>query len=261
MTDPNDVYDALTKALNALNAKIDAIGQNQSKILDILMQKINAMPGEVYISAYEKHKIRDDVGQYIETIPHFSTTAACIPGGKGARLLLLSNVIEWARPAPGDIILEFGVWRGESLSLLSQKTNAKVYGFDSFTGMPQDEHFYKKGQFNNPDGVVYPLRDNAELVKGWFEDTIPPFMEQHDVSKAKIVHIDCDIYSSTVQILQIADKLKPGTFIVFDEYWNWPGWRDGEFKAWHEYIERSGRTYEYAGYIDGYQQVAIKLLT
>jgi hypothetical protein len=63
------------------------------------------------------------------------------------------------------------------------------------------------------------------------------------------LHIDCDIYSSTVDILQgVGDRLQAGTIVLFDEYFNYSGWRHHEFKAWQEFVAANDISYEYLGF-------------
>jgi hypothetical protein len=54
--------------------------------------------------------------------------------------------------------------------------------------------------------------------------------------------------------------LRPGCIIVFDEYFNYPDWREGEYKAFTEYLARSRRAFEYIGYVRHDRQVAVRLL-
>ena len=60
---------------------------------------------------------------------------------------------------------------------------------------------------------------NCRLTPGWFRDTIPEFLRQRDDAIA-FVNIDCDIYSSTREVLfGLGDQLSPGTVLYFDELW------------------------------------------
>ena len=56
----------------------------------------------------------------------------------------------------------------------------------------------------------------------------------------------------------LQDRIVSGTIIVFDEYWNYPGWEQHEFRAWQE----QARPYRYVGYVRGgnYQPVAVQVL-
>jgi hypothetical protein len=44
---------------------------------------------------------------------------------------------------------------------------------------------------------------------------------------------------------------------VFDEYLNYPGWRDHEFRAFQEFVAETGRQYEYLSVVPSHQQVAV----
>ncbi len=51
--------------------------------------------------------------------------------------------------------------------------------------------------------------ENIEFVKGWFDDTIPPFMQEYD-DNVVFIHIDCDTYQSTKTVLtQFSERMKP----------------------------------------------------
>jgi hypothetical protein len=47
---------------------------------------------------------------------------------------------------------------------------------------------------------------------------------------------------------------------VFDEYLNYPGWQDHEFKAFQEFIAETGLKYRYLGYVATNVQVAVQIL-
>jgi hypothetical protein len=158
------------------------------------------------------------------------------------------------------IYTEFGVFQGASLKFISARTDRKVYGFDSFEGLPEDwilnfdkDHFKVKG--------LPAVGSNVNLVKGWYDETVPKFAGENDDPIA-FSHIDCDLYSSTKTIFDhLGDRLQPGSVIVFDEYFNYPGWRtDGEFPAFIEFVEKSGLKFEYLGYTGGSACAAVKFL-
>jgi hypothetical protein len=72
------------------------------------------------------------------------------------------------------------------------------------------------------------------------------------------MHMDADLYSSTKTVFDtLADRIVPGTVIVFDEFFNYPGWKRGESKAFAEMVAARGLKFEYLGYAD--QQVAVKV--
>ena len=160
------------------------------------------------------------------------------------RFDLLRFALERA-PAEG-LVLEFGVEKGASITCLGRATAREVHGFDSFEGLPEDWHgtAETRGKFSL-GGRLPPVPDNVTLHKGWFDETLPPFLARNP-GPAALVHVDCDIYASTRTVLALlAPRIVPGTVIVFDEYFNYHGWRQHEYKAFQEFIASSGREYDY----------------
>jgi hypothetical protein len=156
-------------------------------------------------------------------------------------------------------VLEFGVATGRTLNQFARWLPHKtVYGFDGFEGLPEDwTSRMRRGFFARKH--VPRVRKNCELVVGWFDQTLPGFVKKHQDPIA-LLHVDCDLYSSTVTILNnLKDQIVPGTVIVFDEYINYPGWQLDEFKAWQEHIKAWGIKYEYIGRVSRHQKVAIRI--
>ena len=127
--------------------------------------------------------------------------------------------------------LEFGVWKGRSSNFFSKFIN-KLYCFDSFEGLKEDWVGNKvpKGYFNL-NKKIPKLNSNIEPIVGWVEDTLDDFLKKHN-PKINFVHMDMDTYSPTKFTLE---KLKPylvkDAIILFDELYNYPGWKNGEHKA------------------------------
>jgi len=163
------------------------------------------------------------------------------------RLALLGFAL--ARAPSEGLVLEFGVEKGASLTHLARLTPRIVHGFDSFEGLPGDWSGTKeaKGAFSLR-GKLPKVPANAKLHVGWFDQTLPDFLAG-DPQRCALVHVDCDIYASTVSIFAgLKGRIEPGTVIVFDEYFNYPGWRQHEYKAFQEFIADSGLAYRYLGF-------------
>lgn len=154
-------------------------------------------------------------------------------------------------------VVEFGVAGGISLGIISKQAEKlvptrKVFGFDSFEGLPEEwspnPHLvFAKGCFSyDPPDV----RDNVELIKGWFEDTIPVWKEVH-FGPVAFLHIDSDLYSSCATILtELNDQIVPGTIILFDELINYMNWEEGEWKALQEWLTKYDReVYELSNHV------------
>ena len=54
--------------------------------------------------------------------------------------------------------------------------------------------------------------------------------------------------SSKYVLDQLADRMRVGTVIMFDEYYNYPNWREHEYKAWQEFVVEHKIGYRYAGF-------------
>jgi len=155
------------------------------------------------------------------------------------------------------LIMEFGVASGKTISRIAGRTRSTVYGFDSFEGLPEAwRSGFDKGAFA---GDLPPVPENVKLIKGWFSETLPDFLMAHP-EPVTFLHIDCDLYSSTKTIFDLlAPRLNPGCVIVFDEYWNYPGWKQHEQKAFFEFLKQTGMQYRYDSFVPSHQQVCVVL--
>jgi hypothetical protein len=159
------------------------------------------------------------------------------------------------------LFLEFGVYKGDSINRLAGlKPEVHWHGFDSFVGLPEAWTLgARRGAFSVA-GRLPPVRDNVTLIKGFFEDTLAPFAAAYRGEKVAFLHVDCDLYSATRTIFQyLGDMLQPGAIVLFDEFINYPGWQDGEYKAFMEFATEGKRSFEYIGYVRTGGQVAVRL--
>lgn len=143
------------------------------------------------------------------------------------------------------LFLEFGVFAGNTINMYSAaRPDVTFYGFDSFEGLPEDWFAFSKKAFSL-NGNLPPVNKNVELIKGWFDETLPPFLEKHP-GHVSFVSIDCDLYSSTKTVLDLlAPRIGPGTMIYFDEYFGFYGWQEHEFKAFQEFVTKYNIKYQY----------------
>lgn len=154
-----------------------------------------------------------------------------------------------SRAPKAGLVLEFGVEKGASLRHLAGLRAAPVHGFDSFEGLPGDWSGTREaaGAFSRK-GRLPQVPANAKLHVGWFDQTLPAFLAR-EPGPCALIHVDCDIYVSTRIIFeQLRPRIVPGTVIVFDEYFNYPGWRGHEYKAFQEFIAATGLAYRYLGF-------------
>jgi hypothetical protein len=147
----------------------------------------------------------------------------------------------------GGLFAEFGVWQGSWLRQMAELRNVPFYGFDSFEGLPEPWSMYERGYFDL-GGVLPDMPPNVELVKGWFDETLPDFLERHR-GPISFAHVDCDLYTSSKIVFDLAgDRFVEGSQIVLDDFMLEPGWQREEHRAFFEFIERTGWRFEYTGY-------------
>ncbi len=158
--------------------------------------------------------------------------------------------------------LEFGVADGVSINYIAGKIGDRiVHGFDSFEGLP--EHWFDGvglGVFDR-GGVPPDVHANVRLHRGLFDVSLPAFVAAEGAGPVAFVHVDCDLYASTREVFaQLGDRIVSGTIIVFDEYFNFPGWRNQEHKAFQEFVRERNLQYAYLTYDRIQSTVAVKIL-
>jgi len=149
------------------------------------------------------------------------------------------------------LFLEFGVFQGASINYISSKLPNKIFhGFDSFEGLKEDWSGWSltKGAFNL-DGKLPPVNSNVELIKGWFDQTLPGFMNNQSNQYIQWLHIDCDTYEATKTVFEcLESNIQSGTLILFDEFFGYRGWEIGEYKAFQEFINKTKLQFKYKAF-------------
>ncbi len=116
--------------------------------------------------------------------------------------------------------LEFGVSGGHSFTWWVKKNShpdSTFSGFDTFEGLPEDWGGFRQGAMS----ADIPLIDDKRVsfYKGLFQETLPGFVKNLDVSHRKVILMDADMFTSTLYVLTtIAPYLKKGDIILFDQF-------------------------------------------
>lgn len=159
---------------------------------------------------------------------------------------------------------EFGTFQGFSLinfykTLMYFEKNEglkivnKIYAFDSFQGLPEEYNdkrlvnydVFNKGDYScSKQQLISNLNKKScnisrfEFVEGFFADSLSK-INFKTMSKASIVHIDVDLYSSCADILMnLSNFIQDGTIIIFDDYFCYKGNpRYGVQAAFKEWLE------------------------
>jgi hypothetical protein len=158
--------------------------------------------------------------------------------------------------------LEFGVAGGTSFAWwvkANHHPDSRFHGFDTFEGLPEDWHFFKKGAFS----FDIPFMDDPRgvFIKGLFQHTVFKFLgdwaaKTDQAAYTRVMHMDADLYSSTLFALtSLAPYLREGDIIFFDEF-NIP---NHEFAAWLDFTRSYYLHYEVLGAVNNFYQVAMKV--
>jgi len=221
--------------------------------------------------------IRDCQGEAPAAAAHFDVVArddkglhflldswdyVCSAQGKADRLFSCSRkTLDFglSHAALSGLVLEFGVLHGSSINHLAGGCGQTVHGFDSFEGLPEDWGPNKAGAYST-GGRRPEVAANVELHAGWFEDSLPGFVRNHP-GAVRFMNVDCDLYSSTQTVFaHLADRIRPGSVIVFDEYLCTARWRADEYRAFQEAVAANAWRYRYLAH-NIFSKQSVVLLT
>ncbi|MDP4200785.1 MAG: TylF/MycF/NovP-related O-methyltransferase [Bacteroidota bacterium] len=133
----------------------------------------------------------------------------------------LYRYLKMSAPIAGSIA-ELGVYKGGAAKLTATvASNKKVFLFDTFEGMPNEQPIdkHKAGDFQ--DTSIERVSDllhgltNVVFRKGYFPDTAKGL----EAERFSFVHIDGDLYQSTLDALQFFyPRMAIGGIIILDDY-------------------------------------------
>jgi predicted O-methyltransferase YrrM len=180
--------------------------------------------------------------------PHFAGSAGDWAANQGkiaysTRAQAIELAVALSRDTPGNIV-ELGTWKGYSTRVIRDELwrarlwhpgtpRKRIFACDSFAGLAEDYEHLKAGTF----ATAVPKLFGVRIVNGFFEDTLTPELAA-EVGPVSFVHLDADLYSSTVTALKwLTPLVQPGTMLLFDEFM---GEDPAEARALAEWQEESG---------------------
>src|SRR4029079_12981242 len=102
-----------------------------------------------------------------------------------------------------------------TISFMAKKLRKwKLHGFDSFEGLPEAWSGFSLGAAAfSVNGRLPKVTSNVTLHRGWFNESLPVWLKDHP-GPVSLMHIDCDLYSSTKTIFDLlGDRLQPGSLL------------------------------------------------
>jgi O-methyltransferase len=155
--------------------------------------------------------------------------------------------------------LEFGVAGGHSFNwwmTTNSHPDSRFYGFDTFTGLPENFGPYKKGTFDTGNKIPVVKDERGKFYQGLFQQTLPGFLKNFDNSRKLIMMLDADLYTATLFTLtSLAPFLKKDDIIFFDEFVV----PTHEFMAYYQFINSYYLDLELIGAANNYYFVAFKV--
>jgi hypothetical protein len=163
------------------------------------------------------------------------------------------------KDAPIDY-LEFGVADGSSLRswcALNQHPGSRFFGFDSFTGLPEDWNPGRPKGMYNRDGIPPDIADpRVRFHVGLFQDSLAAFLDSFRPSNRLVVHNDSDLYSSTLYTLTMMERITaPDAVVIFDEFWD----ALHEYRALSDFSAAYRRPFKIIAATPGFCEVAVTL--
>lgn len=183
----------------------------------------------------------------------------------------------------GDVA-EFGTCHGDTASILAKSLNYYIQGyarserahdlsrrnlhlFDSFEGFPSAQSAEDRKSPHIRSGVWgagtatglsavellelcerYLPKEQIKIYEGWYKDTLCDIPAS---TRFALLHMDCDLYSSTYEVLDYLlenDQLSDGCAIFFDNWnSNRASPRFGERKAWADCVAKYQLEYSDSG--------------
>lgn len=179
--------------------------------------------------------------------------------GREQRRRIFLDIARFAhinRPISG-YYMEFGSHEANTMRMawdtFHRLFDWKFISFDSFEGLPEirtidKQEIWEAGKLKTAEDRFVATclrhgmqRDRLMTVKGFYDSSLTADLSQRLLPrKAAVVYVDCDLYHSTIPVLEfMVPFLQPGTIVVFDD-WNCflANPDKGERLAWREFRER-----------------------
>jgi O-methyltransferase len=176
---------------------------------------------------------------------------------ENTRILALAFAYLRSEGVNGDYA-EFGVSTGRTfveawrVAGSFDGSDRRFFAFDSFAGLPETEGVDATGRFHagefsrDRDSLEARMRragvppDRVHIVDGFFAETLAQ-PEQIPLEEVALAWVDCDLYASTVPVLDyLTPRLAQGAILLFDDWFCFKGdTAKGEARACGEWLERN----------------------
>ena len=202
-------------------------------------------------SSIDEHKIRNEKLEHFKHCPiprnHFLPNLGMFLSSRAlSRILFMDHIYKQIVDTQG-VVMEFGVWWGQNLSLFSNlrgiyepfNRHRKIVGFDTFTGFPSlhpkdgssnmmqlgglsttenyESYLHEHLRLQDQDNPLSHIR-RFELCKGDAVVEIDRYLDRNPHTIIALAYFDFDLYVPTKICLErIKNRLTKGSIVGFDE--------------------------------------------
>jgi O-methyltransferase len=158
--------------------------------------------------------------------------------------------------------LEFGTASGTSLRWWLERnrnTQSRFHAFDTFTGLPEDWGGVRAGTFTQQGKPPEVNDGRCTFHVGLFSQTLPPFLAGARLDRKLVVHVDPDLYSSTLYLLtMLASRMKTGDVLLLADFCSLRH-PTHVFRAFHDFVSAYGLDYEVLASSNFGHQTAVRV--
>ena len=164
----------------------------------------------------------------------------------------LVEAVRATQDVEGDVA-EVGVYKGGSAAMICEvKGDKTIHLFDTFQGLPKLGRYdkdtdYAQGQYAADIKSVRKRLEsysNVYFYKGLFPKTGEPIKNK----KFSLVHLDLDLYKSTLDALKFFwPRMNPRGIIISHDYQVDKSFPQGVFKAFAQYFKGTQKIYSELG--------------
>jgi O-methyltransferase len=239
-------------------------GQIVKGLFDISFAFYRMMIRFLYLRFWLWGLLTGNAGARLKAMTIYKVMPYSLVGWRGLEATYDAVLATRERGLSGSIV-ECGVARGGSAALMALSeartvSHRKIWLFDSYEGLPEptaDDHRDSVtgrhirplpkgsclGTFDQVSELLFDTlnldRNKITLVKGWFENTLPP--SRTSVGAISVLRIDADWYESVKCCFEnLYDQVVPGGYVIIDDY----GSCFGAQKAVDEFLLKRGLTVE-----------------
>jgi hypothetical protein len=137
--------------------------------------------------------------------------------------------------------------------------DSRFHSFDTFTGLPEDWGTVRAGTFTQAGRTPDVNDTRCSFHVGLFNETLPRFLAGSRLGRQLVVHVDPDLYSSTLYVLtMLAPRLKAADVLLLADFCSLRH-PTHVFRAFHDFVAAYGFNFDVLASSNFGHQVAVRV--